>query len=123
MNILWHDIINQKNVQSKLLKIFKNNFYPPALLFTGEEGSGKEASAFAFAQSINCITNSFYPCGNCKACKSVSSFELPYLKFIYPMPLGKNETSGDDPFLKLKEETLEEISIELQKKKSIHIIN
>ncbi len=121
MNVLWNYIVNQETVRKNLNKIFLSKAYPPAILFKGEAGVGKEATAFAFAQSINCKADSFIPCGNCSSCRSISNFEFPYINFVYPMPLGKNETPGDDPFQKLSPDTMDELKSSLEKKNPILI--
>ncbi|MBU2446488.1 MAG: hypothetical protein KJ666_13085 [Bacteroidetes bacterium] len=119
MNVIWDYIVNQEHARKNLEKIFSSGSFPPAILFKGDSGIGKEASAFAFAQSINCITGSFIPCGSCPPCRAIANYELPYINFIYPLPLGKNETSGDDPYLKLSPDTFEEIKSSLEKKNPI----
>ncbi|MBM4174633.1 MAG: hypothetical protein FJ213_00440 [Ignavibacteria bacterium] len=121
MNVLWDYIVNQETVRNNLNKIFLSKAYPPAILFKGEAGVGKEAAAFAFAQSINCKVDSFTPCGTCPSCRSIASLEFPYINFIYPLPLGKNETSGDDPFQKLSPDSMDELKSSLEKKNPIHI--
>ncbi len=123
MKIIWDYIVNQERARGNLRKIFTSAYYPPAILFTGEAGIGKEAAAFAFAQSINCEKKSFEPCGECNPCKSIANYDYPYINFIYPLPLGKNETGGDDPYQKLSPEIIDEINSAMEKKKPILTLN
>jgi DNA polymerase III delta prime subunit len=123
MNVIWDYIVNQEFARKNLEKIFDSQSFPSALLFKGNSGIGKEASAFAYAQSINCINRSFVPCGVCTPCRVIANYELPYINFIYPLPIGKNEAPGDDPFSKLLPDTIDEIISSLKKKNRTLIIN
>ncbi len=108
---LWENLIVQERAKLALEKIFRRNAYPPALIFLGQKGIGKEAHALAFAQSINCETKNFNPCGKCFRCKNVFNLLSPDVYLLYPVP-----TSSTERNLSIKR--IEHI---LEKKNLIHI--
>lgn len=83
---LWNGFIVQERAKLAFEKIYTRNAFPTALILFGQKGSGKEAHAVAFAQSINCETNNFQPCGICDRCRRIANFLTPELYFIYPTP-------------------------------------
>lgn len=83
---LWENFIVNEKARVSLQKIFFRNSYPPALIFFGQKGVGKEAHAFAFAQSINCIENRFEPCGKCIRCNAVYNFMYPDVHYLFATP-------------------------------------
>lgn len=91
---LWENIIINERVYDALRKIYERNAYPPALIFFGPEGVGKEAHAFAFAQSIHCKSNSFLPCGECYNCLTTNNFLKPFVYYIFPTPSPTQSTSS-----------------------------
>lgn len=101
---LWKKLIVQERVKSALEKIYYRNSYPPAIIFLGQKGVGKEAHAFAFAQSVNCLSYSFEPCGECEKCKRIADFLTPDVNFIFPFPTG---VSDKPSFYKKVEQLLE----------------
>lgn len=100
---LWKNFIVNEKAKGSLLKIYQRNSYPPALIFFGQKGVGKEAHAFAFAQSINCIEKKFEPCGKCIRCNAVFNFMYPDVHYVFATP-GSTEKSK---LIKKIESTLE----------------
>lgn len=88
---LWKNIIVQERARLALQKIYSRNQFPPAIIFFGSKGVGKEAHAFAFAQSINCMKNDFEPCGECERCRNVFNFISPDVYLIYAIPTSQTE--------------------------------
>jgi DNA polymerase-3 subunit delta' len=123
---LWKKLIVQERVKSALEKIYYRNSYPPAIIFLGQKGVGKEAHAFAFAQSVNCLSYSFEPCGECEKCKRIADFLTPDVYFIFPFPTGVSdkpsfykkveqllEKKKVNPYLKIQLPKANEITIDL----------
>jgi DNA polymerase III subunit delta' len=112
MNNKWNGIFGQQYVLDILDKLISISNIPHALLFTGINGIGKEFTAIKFTSNLNAsgLTDS----KNIK--KIISSYAEPYVKYIYPLPRGKNETDDNGPFEKLPEDDLDLIKEELQKK-------
>ncbi len=106
---LWENIIVQERARLALEKIYRRNQFPPAIIFFGSKGVGKEAHAFAFAQSINCSKNEFNPCGLCERCRNVFNFILPDVYLIYAFPTSQSE----------KNKALNKAEVLLEKKKLI----
>ena len=86
---LWNNFIVQERARLALQKIFYRNQFPAAIIFFGSKGLGKEAHAFAFAQSINCYKNEFEPCGECERCKNVYNFLSPDIYLVYATPTSQ----------------------------------
>ena len=116
----FKDVINQKNIQQKLINMYRDNRLSHALLFLGKEGNGALSLARAFAQFIVCekVNNkadfeinsqSLFDapsiktdtpeefndsCGICPACKKASKLIHPDIHFSYPTVTKK---SGEKP--------------------------
>lgn len=107
-------IIGQSKVKTLLKKIVDSNKIPHAFLFTGKEGIGKEFAAIQFAKylfiknSNGKIDDSIY--------RLIHNLQEPYIKYIFPLPRGKNENEDDSPFDKLKPDEIILIQNEFQKK-------
>ncbi|MGB9664183.1 MAG: hypothetical protein ACPL25_04570 [Ignavibacteria bacterium] len=88
---IWKNIIVQERARLALQKIYTRKQFPSAVIFLGSKGVGKEAHAFAFAQSINCVKNDFEPCGECQRCRNVFNFISPDVYLIYSSPTSQIE--------------------------------
>ena len=63
------------------------------LLFTGAEGTGREATALEFARRLNCADPAgCTPARRCESCVKVLSFQHPDIRWIGAAPA----TAGDD---------------------------
>ena len=114
MDNFFENIDGQTRVKNILTNFALTSNIPHALLFTGNEGVGKEKIAIQFAQMINLkrVKNSERQ----KILNLMANFSEPYLKYIIPLPRGKNETDSDGPTDKLSNEEIEQLRIELRKK-------
>ena len=111
------EFINKVPGQQKALKnlsrIYKSQRIPHAFLFTGKSGTGKHFAAIEFTKLINGI---YAGSGSQHIAKSIESLTEPYVRYIFPLPRGKNETGKDKPYDKLQQTQLAEIRSELNKK-------
>lgn len=109
----WEGIYGQKPVIEILDRLISNSKIPHAFLFTGPEGTGKEFTALRFAQALNSI-----PEGENagKTNNLIAHFTEPYIKYIVPLPRGKNETEANGPFEKLSSEENELYHAQLAEK-------
>lgn len=97
----FESIIGQDRPIRILTTFLQNGTIPHALLFTGIEGVGKESAAVAFAMACNCVGDncgkgieagsprapigadiecrpvSTGPCGSCKSCRKIASYNHP----------------------------------------------
>jgi DNA polymerase III subunit delta' len=113
----WNSVIGQDRVKTILKRSFLSGKTAHAYLFYGPEGTGKDASAVAFAKVLNCEQPvDGEPCDICTHCKRISALQHPNLKIIIPLPVGKNEKEGDDPFKYLDQATMEEYHRALREK-------
>ena len=112
MNNKWNGIFGQQSVLEILDKLISSSNIPNALLFTGIDGIGKEFTAIKFTSTLNASgkTDSEH------LERIISSYAEPYVKYIYPLPRGKNESDDNGPFEKLSADDLDLIKEELQKK-------
>ena len=110
----WSGIYGQTSVINILNKLLDNSSIPHAFLFTGLPGVGKEFTAIRFAQALN--SNYDLSEDSAKISNLISNFSEPYIKYILPLPRGKNETDTSGPFEKLSVEENENYWEELGKK-------
>ncbi len=111
MSNKWEGIYGQQSIIEILENLISTSNIPHALLFTGIEGVGKELTAIRFTEAINEINSDY------KSLKKIiSSFSEPYIKYIYPLPRGKNEVDDSGPFEKLSQDDIDNIKEEIQKK-------
>lgn len=109
----WNRIIGQQRVKKLLRASFESDRLPHALLFTGMEGTGKEAVAIELARTVNCESKSWDACGVCASCRAIASLQHPLVKLVFALPRGKSEAGGDDPYEKLDADTMEAVREQL----------
>ena len=110
----WSGIYGQTSVINILNRLLDNFSIPHAFLFTGLPGVGKEFTAIRFAQTLN--SNNETTADSERISNLISNFTEPYVKYILPLPRGKNETDTSGPFEKLSAEENETYWEELGKK-------
>ena len=102
------DIVGQKEVKDRLLKMVNDNRLPHALLFTGTDGSGNLPTAVAFAQYLFCTNKQANDsCGACPSCMKVSKLVHPDLHFIFPIAKSKDVKRSNDVITEFREAFLE----------------
>jgi DNA polymerase III subunit delta' len=121
------DYFKNINGQQRVKKILSNfnsiSKIPHALLFTGPDGVGKENFAIRFAQSINSALLNAEK--KERVLNQISNLSEPFIKYIMPLPRGKNETDSDTPTAKLSNDEIDLLQEELSKKiqNAYHKIN
>lgn len=73
-----------------LERMISTDTLPAAILFSGPEGSGKELAAMRLAALLECGAAA---CGECPACRSISSLEHPDVHLVYPVPSAERDKS------------------------------
>lgn len=118
MHEFFLGIEGQKSAIDILTELHSKNRIPHALLFTGLDGVGKFNVALQFLKLVN---NSISP----ELAHKINSLQEPYVKLIIPLPRGKSETNSDLPMDKLTQDTIDEITheIELKQNNPYHKIN
>ncbi len=113
MQYTWDDIFGQEKVKTILNKIIHSDRVPNSFLFAGIGGIGKEFTAIRFTQLLNIKAD---PNISPKLIKAIEHLNEPYLKYIMPLPRGKNELEQHGPLEKLSEEEITKIKEEFEKK-------
>ena len=109
----WVGILGQEKVKNCLDNLLKSSQIPHAFLFYGPDGVGKHSVAVRFTQILNSFDNN-YAEGIVQV--KIKNLSEPYLKYIFPLPRGKNEAPNDSPVEKISKEVLDEIKKELSNK-------
>jgi len=112
----WSSIVGQERVKTLLKRSLESGQVAHAYLFYGPEGVGKDALAIEFAKTLNCRAGGQEACGVCPQCQRMESFQHPNIRFVFALPVGKNEKNGDDPINVLTEAQVGEVREEIQKK-------
>lgn len=114
MSIFLEKIVGNEKAKLIFNNMLKQANIPHALLFTGSEGIGKENAAIAFAKSVNSFQHN--SAEEIKRITSIQKLSEPFVKYIIPLPRGKNETDQNDPYEKLSSDEIELIKNEFEKK-------
>lgn len=112
----WAGVYVHRHNREVLETIIKTAQVPHALLFSGKEGIGKEFIALRFAQLIN---KSIAPQHLIQQIiTGISNLSEPYIKYIFPLPRGRNEDDDSNPFEKLSTSEIDAIKEEIKQKVS-----
>ncbi len=93
----WTSVIGQSRVKDLLKRSIAAKELAHAYLFYGMRGVGKQAAAIEFARALLCSKKGVEACGECEHCRKSKLLRHPDLNLIFPLPVGKGETTGDDP--------------------------
>lgn len=111
MEDLFSGIYGQKSVKEILSGFLTNKKIPQALLFSGPSGVGKDFVAIRFANLINRIGK-----GDFNPTIEGNTLKEPAVKFVCPLPVGKNESSDDGPYDRLTPSDMEVVQEEFHRK-------
>ena len=67
----------QAKTVSELTIIIQAKKIPNALLFSGNENTGRKESAFLFAKACNCLKETGIACNTCKSCRKIDADSHP----------------------------------------------
>jgi DNA polymerase-3 subunit delta' len=112
----WKKIIGQERVKGLLQKALSSEQIAHAYLFFGPEGIGKDALVLEFAKTLSCTTKNTEACDSCNSCKQFDALQHPNINLIFPLPVGKNEKTGDDPFIGLSDAQMGDIRHQIAQK-------
>lgn len=104
MNSALDKIPGQERVKKILNNFLQYKSIPHAFLFTGIDGVGKDNTAVQFAKALATNENSKE---SEKAVRLIEQLQEPYVKLIFPLPRGKNETDTSSPTEKLTQDEIE----------------
>jgi DNA polymerase-3 subunit delta' len=112
----WSNVIGQDRIKQILRNSILNNRVAHAYLFYGPDGVGKDAMAIEFAKALNCENQKGEGCDECKTCREIAEFTHPNIKFVFKLPLGRNESKDDSPIEKLDQSEIKIIQEQLRLK-------
>jgi DNA polymerase-3 subunit delta' len=120
----WSSIIGQQRVKNILKRALEQRQMSHAYLFFGNKGVGKDAVAIELAKVLNCERGGIEACGECGSCLKMATLQHPNVKFVFALPVGKNERVDDPPLFKLSDEEIKLIQeqIRLKAKNPYHTI-
>lgn len=104
MNSALDKIPGQERVKQILNNFLQSKSIPHAFLFTGIDGIGKDNTAVQFAKALAANENSKE---SERAVRLIEQLQEPYVKLIFPLPRGKNETDTSSPTEKLSQDEIE----------------
>jgi len=78
------DILGQDLAVNCLQRSLGRGRIGHAYLFAGPEGVGKEKTALALAQALNCPASSPDPCGTCSTCRRIAAGSYPDVQRVAP---------------------------------------
>ncbi len=114
MNDYWNGIYGQESIKEILNRFIDSSKIPHAFLFSGIEGVGKDFVAIRFSQALN---KKFLDSEKSSQVNNlISNFSEPYIKYIFPLPRGKNETDNSGPTEKLDPDEIQLLQDELKLK-------
>ncbi len=115
--MIYSNYTINNNTWNYLLNLKKKSRIPNALLFHGNEGSGKEACSIEFAALINCHSiNNDFACGECQSCNKIIHNNHEFINYIFPLPKGKITSKKDDITKSFNEKTLSQYNSQLKYK-------
>ncbi|MDT3696959.1 MAG: hypothetical protein ROY99_11285 [Ignavibacterium sp.] len=115
MNSFLNEIAGNQKVKLVLANILRSKNIPHAFLFSGNEGLGKDNAAISFAKELTLI-NSNDELRNSKLVQFINHLSEPYIKYIFPLPRGKNETDQNGPLERLSQDEMDIVNSEFQVK-------
>jgi len=69
----------------ELTHIIKTKKIPNAILFFGNENTGKKEAAFFFAKGCNCLKDAAVACNTCRSCRKIDAQAHPDILCIKPL--------------------------------------
>lgn len=94
MNVLFRNVVGQKELKTDLIREIKAGKISHAQLFSGKLGYGSLAMALAFTQYLFCENKGDEDsCGKCDSCLKIQDLQHPDLHFVFPVVQAINKVS------------------------------
>ena len=89
----FRDVVGHRRVLSLLSRAIARESLTPSLILSGPEGVGKQLTAIAIAQELNCVDRRSAmddggACGKCAACSRIARGAHPDVMMIEPGEAG-----------------------------------
>jgi DNA polymerase-3 subunit delta' len=82
----WNQVIGQERMKGVLRRAIEQDRVAHAYLFHGPYGTGKRATAFAFAKALQCRVSAGDGCNECHDCSRIDRMIHPDVRFFLPTP-------------------------------------
>jgi DNA polymerase III subunit delta' len=112
----WNSIVGQARVKEILREHLRTGRIAHAYLLTGPEGAGQDPLALEFSRVLVCEQSDTDACGTCRSCRTSAVLQHPNVNLVFPLPVGRNEKSGDPPLAKLSEADIAAVREQLRLK-------
>jgi DNA polymerase-3 subunit delta' len=86
-----HPLYGHSDLQQRLATAMAAGKLPPAMLFVGAEGVGKQRLALWVAQGLLCEQGPGAPCGACQPCRMTLALSHPDAHWFFPIPRPKGD--------------------------------
>ncbi|OGU73623.1 MAG: hypothetical protein A2V93_09115 [Ignavibacteria bacterium RBG_16_34_14] len=113
MKFNWEGVYGQELSKEILSQLIISNRIPHSFLFNGPNGVGKHLLSLRFAQYLN-YNN--LPEKSSFINNQIANLTEPFIKYVIPLPRGKNETDTSGPVEKFNPDEIQELKSELEKK-------
>jgi len=113
MKIDWNGVYGQEPAKEILSQLIISSRIPHAFVFIGTDGVGKYILSLRFAQLLNSYN---LPEKSSFINNQIASLIEPFIKYVIPLPRGKNETDSSGPVEKFNPDEIQELKSELEKK-------
>ena len=114
MENVWNGLYGQKTAKQALERITDSNKIHHSYLFIGKDGIGKDYAALKFTQALNIKSSNSTKAQQINSL--IAGFSEPYIKYIIPLPRGKNENNESGPTEKLSTDDVHLLQEELKHK-------
>ncbi len=110
----WEGIYGQTSVKAILNNLIDSSKIPHALLFSGIDGIGKDFMVLRFAQALNIKFLDHERAAEIN--NHIANYSEPFIKYIFPLPRGKNEIDSSSPTEKLTADDIQLLHEEIKQK-------
>jgi DNA polymerase-3 subunit delta' len=94
LNVLFRNVVGQKELKADLIREIKAEKISHAQLFSGRLGFGGLPMALAFTQYLFCENKGVEDsCGQCASCLKIEDLQHPDVHFVFPVVQAINKVS------------------------------
>ena len=92
-----HRFLGRQDIADRIVRVLQRGQAGQPYLFSGPEGSGKEATALEIARLVNCSAPADCRADAlCESCRKAVTFQHPDIRWIGPAPAGLEDPGKSD---------------------------